>query len=485
MDNTILIDSTIVEWIEQDWKYLNETVVDRRKIRQKPMDYDNAVLFWYYCTVAQPENHYKETQKDVGEWVKISQIALKPLGKSPTDFADLKVEMEARGWVELDNDKWGIHLMAPRYSGELTPYTFMTSKGMEKFEKLFGKRTQEDPACEILRKNMEESIDIDLDGALGYMDAMREKELERKLEEDMTEGDIVEVIPSDRKELAQYNKSIKGGAYTKEKYIEWIFNKEKYTFNRNKNLVNAIHYSGGSIGRDEKGRRLHSPFTTLRRELRKYISIDGEECAEIDISHFHPSLIANEMGKDGVSDGGLLDDCLQNNFYRNVSRVLEEDVPLLKGYYLPPYYDTVRVSARDRAKDAVMTWLNGSRVLGRERNPVRTAVNKVMVQQYPSVAQWVDDKKAQLVEEARQKLPPESKAEPQAGREFSHYLQRLESKLFVDELFLAVSGRYRIASFTIHDAIYVARSKRKRVRGILSKILRDAGIKAADKDGEL
>lgn len=485
MENTILIDSTIVEWIEQDWKYLNETVVDRRKIRQKPMDYDNAVLFWYYCTVAQPEDHYKKTQKGVGEWVKISQSALKPLGKSPTDFADLKVEMDARGWVDLDNNKWGIHLMAPRYSGDLIPYTFMTTKGCEKYDRLFGERTQKEPACEILRKNMEESIDIDLAGSIGFIESEREKELARKLDEENTEGDIVEIIPSDRKELAQYNKAMKLGTYTKEKYIEWVFNKEKFTYNRNKNLINAIHNNSGSIVRDDKGRRLHSPFTTLRRELRKYISIDGEECAEIDISHFHPTLIANEMVKSGVSDGVLLEDCLQNKFYRNVSRVLEKEVPLLKGYYLPPYYDSVRVSPRDRAKDAVMTWLNGGRVRGREKNPVRTAVNKVMVQHYPSVAQWVDDKKAQLVEEARQRLPADSKEEPKAGQEFSHYLQRLESRLFVDQLFLAVSGRYRIASFTIHDAIYVAKSKRKRVRGILSKILRDAGIRAADNDGEL
>ena len=47
LDNTILIDSTIVDWIEKDWEHQKESAFDKRSIRQLEFEYDNVALFWH------------------------------------------------------------------------------------------------------------------------------------------------------------------------------------------------------------------------------------------------------------------------------------------------------------------------------------------------------------------------------------------------------------------------------------------------------
>ena len=107
-----------------------------------------------------------------------------------------------------------------------------------------------------------------------------------------------------------------------------------------------------------------------------------------------------------------------------------------------------------------------------------------MAEYYPDACKYVDRKKLELRNEAERR-EPKAKWYPNAGALFARYLQGLESSLFVDQLFLAVSGRYRIPAFTIHDAISVAKTRKKRVRGLLGRVLADAGIRAADSEGEL
>lgn len=479
LDNTILIDSSIVDWIEKDWQYQQERAFDRRSIRQLEYEYDNVALFWHYLTVAQPQE-WRESGESAGDWVKVSQKALKPLGKSNKDFSILKKEMERLGFANLDDEKKGIHLMAPVFTGYLKPYQLRKKNK----DLLLGSYEDDDAACHLLRSNMGKSISIDSDGARGFIvDRFEKEQLGIEVEGEEV-GEIKEIIPDDRKALKQYNKVKHDPKYSKEKYIYWYLNREKITFNRSLNLITAIERNGGSITRDGSGGRLHSPFTTLRRELRKYLRIDGEELAEIDISHLHPTLIANEIIKSGGNDNGLLNDCLGNLFYIKISAVLEKESPLMPNLELPPYYDSVRVSKRDRAKDAVMMWLNGSAVTSRTRNADRKAVGDAMAANYPDVCKYVDNRKQELRNEARRREPNATWI-PAAGALFARYLQGLESKLFVDELFLAVSGRYKIPAFTIHDAIYVAKSRKKRVRALLAKVLNDAGIRAADNVGEL
>ena len=478
LDNTILIDSSIVNWIQEDWESQKERTFDKRSIRQLEYEYDNVALFWHYLTVAQPQD-WKESGVNAGEWVKVSQKALKPLGKSNKDFAILKAEMERLGFANLDNDKKGIHYMAPVFSASMEPYQLRKKNK----DLLLGGYEDDDTACQLLRANMGSSISIEAEEARGFIVDKYKKEL-LGFEEEEANAEIQEVIPDDRKALKQYNKVKNDPRYSKEKYIYWYLNREKITFNRNLNLISAIEHNAGAITRDDSGGRLHSPFTTLRRELREYLRIDGEEVAEIDVSHLHPTLIANEVIKAGRKDNGLLEDCLQNKFYIKISGVLERLSPLMPGLELPPYYDSLRVSKRDRAKDAVMTWLNGSPVSNRTKNVDRKAVGEAMAEYYPDVCKYVDRKKLELRNEAERR-EPKAKWYPNAGALFARYLQGLESSLFVDQLFLAVSGRYKIPAFTIHDAIYVAKTRKKRVRGLLGRVLADAGIRAADNEGEL
>lgn len=480
MNNTILIDSSIVDWIEKDWSARVAVASDGRTTRQFEFHYDNVALLWHYLTVAQPQD-WATANDNAGDWVKVSQAALKGLGKSNKDFAELKEQLEALGFAQLDNRKKGIHYMAPLYSGELVPYELRKKKR----DKLLASYEDDDIASKLLRSNMETSIDIGINEAREYLWNQYNKERQFNIEEGNEEGNIKEVIPSDRKELRQYNKVKANKTYTKEKYLSWVFTKEKKTINRNLNLLDAIKENAGSVTRDNAGGRLHSPFTQLRRELRQWITIDGEPIEEIDISHLHPTLIANEIINNGGNDNGLLNDCLQNEFYIKISPILEKESPLMPNLQLPPYFDGVRVSKRDRAKDAVMTWLNGEVATSRTRNPDRKAVALAMSAYYPDVLAYVDRRKRELLAEARAKATEEERRWLKAGSVFARYLQRCEARLFVDELFVAVSGRYKIPAFTIHDAIYIPASKRKRVRGLLGKVLADAGIRAADDKGEL
>ena len=473
--NILLVDKAVTGWIEKD-KAEWAGIQDKRKTRQRPYHYDNIVLLWHYLSTQET----REVRGREGEWVKTPLKVLDKLGLDHFKARALKQEMKAAGLAEWHETKRGSlqqHYMKPLYTDELVEYE-LTFKDNHQMLAGF---TEDERACEILRRYMNNSISIDRDKAVEFLDEKRQQEKEWLEDEANTPDEIELIIPSDRKEWKQWNKHRKKD---KNQYIKWWLEKEKTNYNRNRMLVDAIYNSRGTITRDNKGRRLHSPFTTLDRRLRRFITIDGEPTATLDISHFHPTLIANEIIRAGKKDDGLLDDCLNNNFYNKIAIEVEAGGELLGEWKLPPYYDDARVSPRDRAKDAVMGYLNGEGS-SRPTNPERRSVRNAMLKHYPKVERYISAQKEELAKEVEQINKTNPQQRTTVGKLYSQKLQRMESELYIDTFYQTLAGTDDIPSFTIHDSITVAKSKRGRARTIMAKLAHQQGLRAADDDGEL
>ena len=472
--NILLVDKAVTGWIEKD-KAEWAGIQDKRKTRQRPYHYDNIVLLWHYLSTQQPY----EVRGRGDSWTKTPQKVLTRLGLSPTKAAALKREMKALGlaeWHETTRGSLQQHYMKPIYTGELVAYE-LTFKDSHKLLKEF---TEDDDACQLLRQHMDKSISINRDKAVEFLDKRLELETQWAAEEQNRKGELVHVIPNDRKEFKQWKKY----KNNKQLYLKWIIEKEKTNYNRNRMLVDAIYNSTGVVTRDKHGRRLHSPFTTLRRELRKFITINDEATATLDISHFHPTLIANEIIRAGKKDDGLLDDCVNNNFYNKISNELEAGSDLMEDFNLPPFPHHLRVKPRDRAKDAVMAYLN-SGASKKPRNPERAGVKAAMIKNYPNVEAHITEEKELLKNVAKQINSRDRTARMTVGKLYSQKLQKLESELYIDRFYMTLAGRDNIPSFTIHDSITVPQNSRYHARTLLAKICQTMGLRAADDDGEL
>ena len=473
--NILLVDKAVAGWIEENRKKDNKEQ-DKRKTRQRPYHYDNIVLLWHYLSTQET----RELKGREGEWVKTPLKVLDKLGLDHSKARALKQEMKAAGlaeWHETKRASLQQHYMKPLYTDELVEYelTFKDSR------QLLAGFTEDERACEILRRHMNNSISIDKDKAVEFLDEQRQKEKEWLEDEANTPDEIELIIPSDRKEWKQWNKYRKKD---KGLYLKWWLEKEKTNYNRNRMLVDAIYNSTGTITRDNKGRRLHSPFTTLDRRLRRFITIEGEATETLDISHFHPTLIANEIIRAGSKDDGLLDDCLNNNFYNKIAIEVEAGGEILGDGRLPPYYDDVRVSPRDRAKDAVMSYLNGEGS-SRPTNPERRAVRIAMLKHYPNVERYISAQKEELAKEVKQINKTNTQQRTTVGKLYSQKLQRMESNLYIDTFYQTLAGTEDIPSFTIHDSITVAKSQRQKARTIMARLAHQQELRAADDDGEL
>ena len=473
--NILLVDKAVAGWIEKDKAELKKEQ-DKRKTRQRPYHYDNIVLLWHYLSTQET----RELRGRAGDWVKTPLKVLDKLGLDHRKARALKQEMKAAGLAEWHETKRGSlqqHYMKPLYTDELVEYelTFKDSRQM------LADFTDNEEACEILRHHMNNSISIDRDKAVEFLDEQRQAERKWSNPEDLDWGPIELIIPSNRKEWKQYNKYRKKD---KGLYLKWWLEKEKTNYNRNRMLVDAIYNSTGSITRDSKGRRLHSPFTTLDRRLRRFITIDGEPTATLDISHFHPTLIANEIIKAGSKDDGLLEDCINNNFYSKIAIEVEAGGELLGEWKLPPYYDDARLAPRDRAKDAVMGYLNGEGS-SRPTNPERRAVRNAMLKHYPNVERYISAQKEELAKKVKHINKTNPQQRTSVGKLYSQKLQRMESELYIDNFYKTLAGSDNTPSFTIHDSITVAQSQRQKARTIMVRLAHQQGLRAADDDGEL
>ena len=150
----------------------------------------------------------------------------------------------------------------------------------------------------------------------------------------------------------------------------------------------------------------------------------------------------------GKKNNGLLEDCINNNFDDKISNELEAGADLIEDFNLPPFPDHLRIKPRDRAKDAVMAYLN-SGASKKPRNPERSGVKAAMKKHYPNVEARITEEKEHLKNAAKQINSRDKAARMTVGKLYSQKLQKLETELYIDRFYMTLAGRDNIASFKI------------------------------------
>jgi hypothetical protein len=489
---TIWIDAELAERLDGLWKDWQEQETDKRRFRQRKEELDSFALLWHYIDTA---SHRKQIAGREGEdWVPVSnQIGAKIGKKDRSKFKEIKETLDCWGVVELDSQGHHKthHMMVNHSDKGLVEYELRGTRKNDN-SAYYLPHTDEDEACELTRRALENDIDIDEQTAVAEIMRLygEERDSVAKHREETVEREaqggvelIAQYFPWTRKHWQQYQNITGKDKLTNEKYIKWINNREKTTLNRNLNSVRAIANSTGNITRAATTSRLYSPFTSLRRELRKYITIAGEPWAEIDISHFHPCLIANEIIKAEKKDDGLLDDCISNQFYHKIADHLEKKLPWFaeSGIQWEQSDSKLRCSPRDRAKVGVMLYLNGGPITKDTKNKERKEVYAALSKHYPNVAGYIEQEKQKL----KAKESGSGKNKTTVGKLYAQYLQKKESELFIDQFYIRLTRDRGIPACSIHDAVLVPQSKKREARILLGKILAEQSMKAADDEGLL
>lgn len=489
---TIWIDAELAERLDGLWKDWQEQETDKRRFRQRKEELDSFVLLWHYIDTA---SHRKQIAGREGEdWVPVSmQVGAKIGKKDRSKFKEIKETLDQWGVAELDTQgHHKTHHMMVNYSEKGLVEYQLRGKRKDDNSAYYLPRTDDDEACELTRRALENDIEIDEQAAIAEIMQRYDAEREsfRKHREETVEREaqgsvelIAQYYPWTRKHWQHYQNITGKDKLTNEKYIKWINNREKITLNRNLNSVRGIANSTGNITKATTTGRLYSPFTSLRRELRKHITIGGESWAEIDISHFHPCLIANEIIKGKKEDDGLLDDCISNHFYNRIADHLEQELPWFSdsGIQWEQSDPKLRCSPRDRAKVGVMLYLNGGPITKDTKNKERKEVYSALNTYYPKVTQYIEQEKEKLT-------PQESgsgKNRTTVGKLYAQYLQKQESELFIDQFYVRLTRDKGIPACSIHDAVLVPQSRKREARILLGKILAEQSMKAADDEGSL
>jgi ribosome-associated translation inhibitor RaiA len=489
---TIWIDAELAERLDGLWKDWQEQETDKRRFRQRKEELDSFVLLWHYIDTA---SHRKQIAGREGEdWVPVSnQVGAKIGKKDRSKFKEIKETLDQWGVAELDSQGHHKthHMMVNHSDKGLVEYAL---RGTRKDDNsaYYLPHTGDDEACELTRRALENDIEIDKQAAVTEimfrygneeMNRISLKQTNRNRTAHDIEKLLVKYYPWTRKHWQQYQNITGKNKLTNEKYIKWVENREKTTLNRNLNSVKAIANSTGNITRAATTGRLYSPFTSLRRELRKYITISGEPWAEIDISHFHPCLIANEIIKAEKEDDGLLDDCISNHFYHRIADHLEKELPWFpdSGIQWEQSDSQLRCSPRDRAKVGVMLYLNGGPITKDTKNKERKEVYAALSKHYPNVARYIEQEKQKL----KAKESGSGKNKTTVGKLYAQYLQKKESELFIDQFYIRLTRDRGIPACSIHDAVLVPQSRKREARILLGKILAEQGMRAADDEGLL
>lgn len=208
----------------------------------------------------------------------------------------------------------------------------------------------------------------------------------------------------------------------------------------------AIYASRGKNG------RLNTPFTNLKKELRKFLfdRIDGQkDFIEVDIRNAQPLLISiflkNKYPKlktkpDFVKWNEL---CEVGKIYDFIANELELDRDTIKDRFM----DTLLFTARNK-----IFLLEGSQL--NEKNKAIQTFSKKFIQLFPTVWQMLLDIKSEI-----------------GNREFALKIQRMESELMIDQVLpqLKNIGTH----FTIHDSIVCKQEDVKLVKNTIKKAFVD------------
>lgn len=182
---------------------------------------------------------------------------------------------------------------------------------------------------------------------------------------------------------------------------------------------------------DEKTGRVFTNFTCMKRELRKYCSIDNEPLHSFDLKSAQPYLLASQ----------LIRNYDYNDVFTFYSTITESDIYNHFSLCSSTYY------TRDESKIEFMRYLY---------KDTRGSVpyEDIMKEQFPNVHRIVNEMKL----DAKRK-----------GENLAIVLQREESKIFVEGTKSEISK----GALTVHDSVYFKESLKGEIEKVLEGVLRD------------
>lgn len=220
-----------------------------------------------------------------------------------------------------------------------------------------------------------------------------------------------------------------------ELYDNNIINYDSYIAN-NMN-IDAIQNSNIYYSSDEYG-RFHTNFTTLKKDIRsKYLTINKEKVAELDIKNSQPIFLM-QLLKDYDFHLNYKDE--YNKYYQNVKNgtIYEQIAKILK-------------SDREEAKKLVYKVFFG-------KNNPHMEYNRIFCSLYPNIYQFIVDFKL------NNKL---SDDDNNYHKIMSAELQNRESKLIFENICFYIFKKIpNIDLFTVHDSIFYPEKYNKEVKEI-------------------
>ena len=198
----------------------------------------------------------------------------------------------------------------------------------------------------------------------------------------------------------------------------------------------------GRCHRDPAGFRLHSPITRLPRELRPFLSFNGEVLVGIDAKNSQMCLVARAALKEAKRPAlDFADVCARGRFY-------EETYYAVHGRYPTP-------AERQRWKSRVMAiWLYArSGCLANAEDAQRIGLR------WPSVHAWLWAQKFD------------------GPRNLPCRMQREEAAIWIDQLGPELE-RIGCPGVTAHDSVFVPVSREAEVRALLERLYAAEGVRA-------
>lgn len=204
-------------------------------------------------------------------------------------------------------------------------------------------------------------------------------------------------------------------------------------------LVRLSQGSGAIFNeKDEFGFRLHSPFTNLPKELRKYILIDGAPAVEIDFANSNgfyfgviaqsPEAILNLMGKD----------------------IRREDVLFIANHYSSQYPDFMEFV--DSAVTGTLYEFLVERVRIRGRKISRTTAKKIVMKFMNSSPDQFVHLKLELAKYLPTVVKVCNHLNANGSKAIPRLLQRVEATIIIDHIAVSLTGVLKQPFTTIHDS---------------------------------
>ena len=230
---TIWIDAELAERLDGLWKDWQEQETDKRRFRQRKEELDSIALLWHYIDTA---SHRKQIAGREGEdWVPVAnQVGAKIGKKDRSKFKEIKETLDQWGVAELDSQGHHKthHMMVNHSDKGLVEYELRGTMTDDN-SAYYLPHTDEDEACELTRRALENDIVIDEQAAVAEIMRLYKEERDSiaKHREGTAEREakggvelIVRYYPWTRKHWQQYQNITGKNKLTNEKYIKWVIN---------------------------------------------------------------------------------------------------------------------------------------------------------------------------------------------------------------------------------------------------------------------